>query len=226
MHSRRSIDSINSARMLINAARRRGLAGIAVTDHDTIAGGLDVAAAAPPDLLVVVGAEYYTDIGDIVGLFLVREVHSRAAVDVIDEIHDQGGLAVLPHPMRGHPAIPDAVLEAFDAYEALNSRAGWFDPRAAPDSQKGWGALTGKPVLASSDAHLPWEVGNAFTSIGGPITAENLRSSIVAGRTAVHGSAGPPRNFYVSQLVKAARSGDAALLVHGARAIGRRLINS
>ena len=49
-------DTLMSPRAIVRAARRRGLAGVAVTDHGTIAGGLETKAIAPSDLLVVVGA--------------------------------------------------------------------------------------------------------------------------------------------------------------------------
>lgn len=47
MHSRHSFDGIMAPSHIVGIARRRGLAGIAVSDHNTIAGGVDAVAANP-----------------------------------------------------------------------------------------------------------------------------------------------------------------------------------
>ena len=223
MHSRRSPDSMTSPGGIVSAARRRGLAGIAVTDHNTIQGGLDVRALAPRGLLVIVGAEYYTDVGDIVGLFLEEEVESRTALDVIRAIHDQGGVAFLPHPLRSHPPIPAEVLSAVDAYEALNARAGRFDPEQTYGKPQSWAPLVGKPALGNSDAHLPWDIGRGHTLIEGPVTAEHVRASILRGTVAVGGSVGPPSSFYISQVLKMVKTGDLGPIERRLRALRRRI---
>jgi predicted metal-dependent phosphoesterase TrpH len=208
MHSRHSVDSLNRPARIIAAAQKRGLAGIAVTDHDSIAGGLEASRLAPAGFVVIVGAEYYTEAGDIVALFLSREIKSRTAVDVINEAHDQGGLAFLPHPLRGHRGLTDAVLRAVDGFEVLNSRAGWFDPLNAASALPDWSLLGGKAALGCSDAHLISEIGRAYTVIEGPRTAENVRAAIQAAATQPGGRPGPARNFYMSQFVKATRTGN------------------
>ncbi len=213
MHSRRSFDCLMTPKGIIRAARRRGLAGIAVTDHGTIAGGVDTLAVAPSDLLVIVGAEIYTTAGDIVCLFLTDEIVGDDPLDVIAQTRAQGGVAFFPHPLRSHPPIiPPAVLEACDGYEVLNGRAGWFSPELATSRGTDWSPFAGKARLANSDAHLYSEVGVAYTAIAGPATAENVRSALLAGATVPGGARGPARNFYISQLIKMAKTRDVAML--------------
>lgn len=225
LHSRNSFDSLTSPLGIVRAARRAGLAGIAVTDHGTIAGGQETRALAPEGLLVIVGAEIYTTVGDIVCLFLTEEISSRDPLEVVAETHRQGGVAFLPHPLRSHPGpISDRVLDALDGYEALNGRAGFFDPISAPNRGTNWHRLAGKGILGNSDAHFEREIGRAYTLIEGPPTEENVRGAIRERRLAHGGAVGGPFDFYCSQLVKMIKTRDPAMLLRlGRRVLGGRL---
>lgn len=221
MHSRRSYDCMMTPRGIVRAAVRRGLAGIAVTDHGTILGGLETQAVAPKELLVIVGAEIYTTVGDIVCLFLSHEIFGKDPVDVIGQTVAQGGVAFFPHPLRSHPpGIPTAVLEACVGYEVLNSRAGWFATDTAPPRATDWRTLDSKARLANSDAHLYSEIGAAHTIIEGPATADNVRRALLEGRTQVGGGMVPSRNFYFSQLIKMVKTRDVRML----RRLARRVL--
>ena len=223
MHSYHSYDCTMSPRKIVAIARTRGLQGIAVTDHGTIHGGLETQAAAPADLLVIVGAEIHTEIGDIVGLFLSGEIDSDDPIAVLSQIKDQGGLAFLPHPLRGHKVIPGEVLERLDGYEALNSRAGWFSPKTEGTSSVNWHALHGTAALGCSDAHFYSEIGNGYSKIEGPPTPDNVAQQIRVGRTEAAGETSSPLNFYRSQFVKMVKTRDLGMPLRLARRIGRRL---
>jgi predicted metal-dependent phosphoesterase TrpH len=222
IHSRRSYDCLMTPRGIVKAARRRGLSGIAVTDHGTIAGGLETRAVAPDDLLVIVGAEIYTTVGDIVCLFLSSEIVGKDALDVIGQVHEQGGIAFFPHPLRSHPrGIPDSVLAACDGYEVLNGRAGRFDAAAGVQRETDWRSLAPKSRLANSDAHLYSEIGAAYTELPGSPTESNVRSQLLAGRTTPGGHQVPARNFYISQMIKMAKTRDFSPLARFARRLTR-----
>src|SRR5258708_2922818 len=103
VHTRRSFDSILSPRAIIATARKMHVDVLIVTDHNTIQGSEDVKALANGNpLLVVTAAEYQSEKGDIIGLFLKAEISSRHSDAILQEIHAQGGLAVLPHPFKAH----------------------------------------------------------------------------------------------------------------------------
>ena len=221
MHSHHSVDCMMKPRDLVRSALARGLRGIAVTDHDTIRGGVETAAIAPPGLLVIVGAEIHTSAGDIVGLFLEREIESRDAVAVVAEIHAQGGIAFLPHPLRGHRGLTDPVLDVVDGYETLNSRAGFFDLATAPGPVD-WARLSGRARLGSSDAHLRREVGRAWTEMPGPPTLANVKAQLAAGRSTPGGVRGPAIDFYRSQFIKLVKTGDVGMVTRLVRRLIRR----
>ena len=118
---------------------------VAITDHDEIRGALRARewALARPELGVdvVVGEEISTRNGHLLGLFLAELVPpGLTALETIEVIHAQGGLAVAAHPFhplrgvsRGHASIGRMIRD--DAIEAVND-AGVF---SAP--YNAWAAL-------------------------------------------------------------------------------------
>jgi predicted metal-dependent phosphoesterase TrpH len=91
-------DGMVTAEALVEAAVAAKLDLIAITDHDTMA-AVD---AGHPGLTVVAGEEITTRWPaqtHIVGWFLREPVRSGMTVeDTVAAIHDQGGLAMIPHP--------------------------------------------------------------------------------------------------------------------------------
>lgn len=137
--------------------------GIAITDHDTIKGGLEARNINnDPNFVVIVGCEILTDVGDIIGLFLSKEIKSRDYEGVIKEIKDQNGIIVLPHPYRGHK-LNSKIIENVDAIEVFNSRNNENENIKALKLAKKYN----KPILTGSDAHFVIEIGNATTVIKG-----------------------------------------------------------
>jgi predicted metal-dependent phosphoesterase TrpH len=109
---------------------KRGLTGIAVTDHDSIEGALRLRDRART-LRVIVAQEVTTRDGDVIGLFLERRVKPRtSALEAMEAIHAQGGLVYLPHPFdkrharRTGGASLASVIAHVDIVETFNGKAG------------------------------------------------------------------------------------------------------
>jgi predicted metal-dependent phosphoesterase TrpH len=51
-------------------------------------------------LVVVPGAEYKSENGDIIGIFIEDEIKSKTAFEIIADTKAQGGLVILPHPLK------------------------------------------------------------------------------------------------------------------------------
>lgn len=222
-HTQYSNDSLMDPRKLVTLAMARGLSGVAVTDHDSVAGGLEAQALAPRGFHVIVGSEVATTAGDIVGLFLQYDVSTRDPLGAIAGIHEQGGLAFLPHPLRGHRGLTDAVLDAVDAYETLNGRAGWFRPSDGGAPAVDWSLLGSKPALGCTDAHLYRELGGVWTDLTGPATEAGVRDAFRTGQVQARGAPGPEGNFYRSQLIKLVKTRDWRMLLRAGRRVFRSL---
>ena len=88
---------------LVRDAVAAGLDLIAITDHDTMANAAEVAErGGEAGLEVIPGQELTTRWPaqtHVVGWYLERPVRSGLSLgDTVDAIHDQGGLAMIPHP--------------------------------------------------------------------------------------------------------------------------------
>jgi predicted metal-dependent phosphoesterase TrpH len=185
-------DGWPSPHELVKHAASIGLNVIAVTDHDTIEGGLRAAdlASKRSGCEVVIGEEISSRDGHIVGLFLERRIRpGMSAAATVHAIHDQGGLAVAVHPFwRTQRRVRGGVVHGvgwlaaeldFDAIEIENATPGfYFFNQLARRMNMGLGAAE----LGGSDAHILDEVGRAYTRFAGR-TAKALRTAIENGRT-------------------------------------------
>ena len=162
---------------LVKMAISKGLNGIAVTDHDTIKGAVAAKRFETPDFEVIVGCEIKTTNGELIGLYLQEEIISRTPMEVIQEIHDQGGIVVVPHPFdRFRSARFDNIskyLKDIDAIEVFNSRCISDESNIlARDFATKYGKRYHLSMVGGSDAHYLNEVGLGYTNIVGS-TDEN-----------------------------------------------------
>jgi len=155
IHSKYSFDSIMSPKKIIKTAVKKNLDLIAITDHNTIKGGVEVKKASGNNIKVIVGAEIKTDIGDIIGFNLNNEIKSINWEEVLDQIKAQGGLSMLPHPYRSHKNIYE-IAKKVDFIEVWNARSTIDQNEQAFNLAK----KLKKKMLAGSDAHLYSEIGN------------------------------------------------------------------
>ncbi len=155
IHSSYSHDSFMSPESIVKRAKKVGLTCIAITDHGTIAGGVEgKKEAGRYGVEVIAGAEIKTDCGDIIGLNLHREIGATSWQAVISEIHAQGGIVVLPHPYHDHDSVEE-IAQCVDFIECWNSRC-------TPEENKKAGSLanrSGKKSIYGSDAHSISEIG-------------------------------------------------------------------
>ncbi len=203
-HTKYSIDGVLEPRELVKRGQKRGLAGIAVTDHNTIRGGLEAKAYECSDFKVIVGSEIMTTRGELIGLFLHEEVGNRTRDfrAVIDEIKDQGGIVIVPHPFDTirrsafKPRNEDAEL--FDGVEGLNSRC--FS-QSYNDRAVEFAIRHDLPITAGSDAHFGWEVGNAYIRTNAS-SDEELKQAILTNRIEYAGKLSSPLNLCMTKLLK------------------------
>ena len=156
IHSRHSHDSLLSPERILKRAKRAGIEGIAITDHQTIRGAVEARELSwKYNITVIVGSEISTDRGDLIGLNLVEEVGATHWEDAIGEIRGQGGTVLLPHPYRNHTGV-DEMAGRVDLIEIWNSRCTADENRRATDLA----LAQGKPGVLGSDAHTALEIGN------------------------------------------------------------------
>lgn len=187
MHTWFSADCVTPPRSLVRRAIKVGLNCIAVTDHNSIKGGLAVQKIAPPELTVIVAAEVRTTHGEITGLFLKEEIPSRISpLETVKRIRGQGGLVSLPHPfdrVRHYvlkPEVFEEILPYVDIVEVFNARTTFrSDSARGLDFAKQHSLLQG----AGTDSHFAWELGHVKLEMppfdGSP---EGFKASLRQGR--------------------------------------------
>ncbi len=198
---------------LVRKAISRGLDGIAVTDHDTIKGALQARKFETEKFRIIVGCELMTREGEITGLFLNEEVKSRDPFEAIKEIHDQGGIVVVPHPFDEFRSSRfkniESIVHLVDGIEVFNSRCLKNESNDAAkeyamQKQKDYNMV----MLGGSDAHFSNEVGHAYNEISvenntyaeDPMQA--LKESILAGNVDVCGRKSSLLNHAGTKLLK------------------------
>ena len=167
MHTHFSHDSGAPSRSIVDRCMKTGLNHIAVTDHNTIRGALEVRSIAP--FPVIIGEEIKSSAGDIIGLFLEEEVpKGLSAADTVDAIKSQGGLVMVPHPfdrLRPSAIKYDALREILphvDIIEAFNSH-----DLLRRDNEKAtaFAREHGLVAAAVSDSHTPLELGRTYMEV-------------------------------------------------------------
>lgn len=155
IHSKFSHDSLMSPESIVKWAKKVGFTCIAITDHGTIAGGLEgKKVAGRYGVEVIVGAEIKTDCGDIIGLNLHQEIEGTGWQEVIRAIRTQGGIVVLPHPYHDHTCVEE-IAHCVDFIECWNSRC-TPEENAKAESLA---VSSGKKCIYGSDAHSVSEIG-------------------------------------------------------------------
>jgi len=166
-HSEHSFDSRNRVDDVLRTARERGLAGIAISDHESFEGAREALRKAPAHgLLVIPAMEVATEEGDVIGLFLSAPIRSRRFAEVADEIRKQGGVVYYPHPYKRRSEIPRHVLESIDVLEVWNARGEAIGGRRCNARAEALAAREGLPRGAGSDAHFLFEIGRGAVDLG------------------------------------------------------------
>lgn len=213
-HSSASFDSLSRPADIVRLACQRGLTHLAITDHERLDGAFRARDLAPPGLTVIVGEEIRSREGDVIGLFLERAVPpGLTAVETVAAIHEQGGVAGLPHPFdrfrssgldRVAPGALEELVGTLDYVETFNARV----PYAAANTRAAqFAEQRGLPGVAASDAHTLLEVGVAYSVLEGLLeSADQLRAALGAAGLVMSRASFVARAFMpLARVVQAAR---------------------
>ncbi len=199
IHSKFSFDSLSEINSLIKHAKKCGLSGIAITDHNVF-NKKAIHCLQCKSFWLIPGCEMFTEYGDIIGLFIDTDLRSHSSLDLIDEIHDQGGIAILAHPFKRVHEYPDTLISSLDAIEIVNSR--WVDLNKFQKNRKVAHLLSSvRGRSAGSDAHFRFEVGRAYLETPDINTFEELKKVICDGTGKACGTTFSSWLDEVSQLV-------------------------
>ena len=188
-HSFFSGDGVSSPEDMIASARKKGLHGFALTDHNTCDGvhylldkGLMRADGEPVDgFLIIPAVEMTTAEGHLLCLGVdLPNLKGKPAAELCELTHAQGGLAIPPHPYDLFRAgIRQSTLEVLnmDALEVFNAATTLkrYNRQAYQYAQ-----MRGLPMTAGSDAHHEAAIGTAYTILDTPdFTVKGILAQIL-----------------------------------------------
>ncbi len=191
MHSTYSDGLATINQILYRVQHRTNLDVIAITDHDVIDGSLrarDLWSKGNYRFDVIVGEEISTKEGHMLALFIEKRIQPGLSIErSIDLVHEQGGLAIIAHPLnpifrhscqrevldRIH-ASKDVWLDGIETWNA--SFCGIGANRIAMRVNR---EVYGLAEVGNSDAHTLSAIGRGCTWFEGK-SAQDVRASIEA----------------------------------------------
>ena len=185
-HTRYSYDGLSSLRKIVKVAQKKGLDGVAITDHENCRGWKEAEQVSKETgAVIILGEEIKTKQGDVLALFINKPINGlgKELRDVIKQIHEQGGLAIIPHPFHFYEGFKGKIedyLDIIDGMEVFNARRPWgdFNEKALACAKKYNLAMTG-----GSDAHFSAGIGDGYTQIPGAKTIEDVKQGILKKQT-------------------------------------------
>jgi predicted metal-dependent phosphoesterase TrpH len=147
-----------------------------------------------PGVPVILAEEILTSEGEIIGLFLQKEIPAFMSADeTLDCIRDQGALSIVPHPFCSfrssviRPDVLDRIIDRVDIIEGFNGRAVHLRDN---DRARSYAARCHLPISAGSDAHSPEELGKTYVTLTPFSSPEELVREIR--HAAIHYHRAPP----------------------------------
>ena len=184
VHSHFSGDGVSSPEAIIRSAKKAGLDGFALTDHNTCDGCRHLRdkgliredGEAVDGFLVIPGVEISTAEGHLLclGVWLPNGLKGIPAREAIAMVRAQKGVAIPAHPYdRMRAGIRESHLDALemDALEVFNAATAL---QRHNESAKTYATRRGLPMTAGSDAHYHRAVGRSYTVF--PAAALNVNS--------------------------------------------------
>lgn len=196
-HSHYSDDCIFSPETIIKSALKKGLDGIAITDHNTIAGWpAAITAAKKLGAVLILGEEIKIKkngrtVGEVLGYFLTQKINpkGKSVEQIIEEIRKQGGLAIIAHPFNW--VRPFKELEKYknlaDGVESFNSRT---QSKKINKKNLEFSQRNNLPMTAGSDCHSPFEAGLAYVEADAK-TPEEFKELILQRKVKIFGKQAP-----------------------------------
>lgn len=187
VHTTFSSDGRMGVKMVVRQAKKLGLGGVAITDHNSVEAQTKYGLHRDSGLLLIPGCEVSSAGGHIlaygVKVLIPRDL---PVVDTVEEITAEGGIAVAAHPYRSVTGLgEDNILQGrFRFVEGFNGRTRPNGNEKAMNLARRIGAT----VTGGSDAHFQEELGSAFTIVPDNVTTvDDILEAIRAGRTRAAG---------------------------------------
>jgi predicted metal-dependent phosphoesterase TrpH len=190
VHTCYSRDASTTLNEVVTSAKKQGLDGIAITDHNTLDGYFKLRKRG---LIVIPGIEISSQKGHILGLNVTKPIpQTLSPYETIQKIHENGGIAIAAHPTTAYKdslRIKKNTELKFDAIEVINSST--FPFFLSTHLSRKLAVHLNLPQTAGSDSHLPQTIGLAYTLIYAEPEVGKIIDAIKRGAITPKGKAVP-----------------------------------
>lgn len=192
MHTWYSEDGSSSLEEVMFCAKKKGLDGIAITDHDTLEGARKaLKLASRRKFMVIPGMEVSSRHGHILALNITTPIPPNLSLfETVERIHAADGIAVAAHPLifiKSHIRQRIASASNLDGVEVINSSA--FPFFLSTRLSQALAEQLKLPQTAGTDAHHASEVGTAYTMVRADSDIEEIVGAIRKGAVTPLGKA-------------------------------------
>jgi len=166
IHSQYSEDGVGTPNEIMKLVQKKGLHGMAITDHNSIKGSLEALKLKSKDFVIVPGLEISTRDGHILALGIKEDIPRELYVEeTVEIILDKGGIPIVPHLFRRMSGIKREKLEPIykktPAMEVFNGcslpKTNIKTAEVAKELKLGG--------TGGSDAHNPLYAGYGYTTV-------------------------------------------------------------
>jgi len=180
VHTCYSYDAVTTPSEVVAYSKKRGLDGVAITDHDTLIGALKLTKKSK--LIVIPGIEVTTLHGHILALNVTELIPPKLGLyETIQRIREAGGIAVAAHPTLVYKSALSPQVTSYDAVEVVNSAAVPFS--LFTNLNRRFATRVSLPQTAGSDSHYAPEIGAAYTIIEADPDVDEIVQAIKEGAT-------------------------------------------
>ncbi|RLI99240.1 MAG: hypothetical protein DRP06_03825, partial [Candidatus Aenigmatarchaeota archaeon] len=166
---------------MVKEARLRGLDGIAITDHNSFKSWDSLKKLRFDDFVIIPGEEISTIQGHLLALGITEEIKPGQDVfETIDQIHQQGGISIAPHPFDLAKKGIKNLSRFADGIEVFNAMCldKFANLRALKYAEK-----LNRPQVAGTDAHQKEWVGCGITKIDCDFDLDIVLKELISGNT-------------------------------------------
>jgi len=166
IHSQYSGDGTGTPKEIIRILQKKGLHGMAITDHNNVKGSLKAIEVAPKDFIVIPGQEISTHDGHMVALGVKNNIERDLSIEeTVEKIIDLGGIPVVVHLFRNMSGIKKnnfkKIHKKLNTIEVFNScsvqKSNLKSAKIAKDFNLGG--------TGGSDSHIPEYTGCGYTTV-------------------------------------------------------------
>jgi hypothetical protein len=208
IHSDASPDSTEKIANIVREAKRIGLDGIALTNHNNLSAALKAAEKySTKNFKVIPGVEITSSKGHIIALGIKTDIRSGMSPErTIRAIKKQGGVAILPHSFARYRDgvlyktgnYANKIADMVHGLETVNAR---YSTGSSNFNARAFAELKGIPQIAGSDGHKANSIGMALTEIRSKNNSvSEILNSIRNGRTNVYDSQVPFKKLGLTKI--------------------------